>query len=415
MSKKAPPEVLSPSDLAYMSTLNERDKRWFLATKAANLKAQGFSYRKVSKRMGISTHTLQKGIRELLTEEGPGDGRIRRAGAGRKSVLPQHPEWTQAVVQIIEPHTAGLPQDENVVWISLSVTQIMSELSAIGYVISRYFVHQILDSLGLRERSFYKDLPMKDVKDRNEQFEQIASICEEATSVGLPIVSIDTKKKEMLGNFKREGKALSNGPLKSLDHDFSTFSDGQIVPHGIYDVTKNIGYMTLGISHDTSKFVCDNIARVWEEHLQEQYPSARTLVILCDGGGSNSSSHRIVKQDLMDLANKLGIRLLVVHYPPYCSKFNPIEHRLFSQVTRSWNGAPLMSLQNAADRAAMTTTKKGLKVHVHINSKTYDIKRPIDESYQKRLARQVIFAPKLGKWNCLIKPANWCNLFFTHY
>ena len=269
MSKKAPPEVLSPSDLAYMSTLNERDKRWFLATKAANLKAQGFSYRKVSKRMGISTHTLQKGIRELLTEEGPGDGRIRRAGAGRKSVLPQHPEWTQAVVQIIEPHTAGLPQDENVVWISLSVTQIMSELSAIGYVISRYFVHQILDSLGLRERSFYKDLPMKDVKDRNEQFEQIASICEEATSVGLPIVSIDTKKKEMLGNFKREGKALSNGPLKSLDHDFSTFSDGQIVPHGIYDVTKNIGYMTLGISHDTSKFVCDNIARVWKEHLQK--------------------------------------------------------------------------------------------------------------------------------------------------
>lgn len=406
MTKKAPPEVLSPSDLAYMSTLNERDRRWFLATKTADLKAQGFSYRKVSKRMGISTHTLQNGIRELLTGEGPGEGRIRRAGAGRKSVLPQHPEWTQAVVQIIEPHTAGLPQDENVVWISLSVTQIMSELSAIGYDISRYFVRQILDSLGLRERSFYKDLPMKDVKDRNEQFEQIASICEEATSVGLPIVSIDTKKKEMLGNFKREGKALSNGPLKSLDHDFSTFSDGQIVPHGIYDVTKNVGYMTLGISHDTSKFVCDNIARVWENHLKWQYPDAHTLVILCDGGGSNSSSHRIVKQDLMDLANKLGIRLLVVHYPPYCSKFNPIEHRLFSQITRSWNGAPLLNLKNAADRAAMTTTKKGLKVHVHINSKTYDIKRPIDESYQKRLSRQVVFATELGKWNYLVKPAN---------
>ena len=406
MSKKAPPEVLSPSDLAYMSTLNERDRRWFLATKADDLKAQGFSYREVSKIMGTSTHTLQNGRQELLSGEGPGDGRIRRTGAGRKSVLPKHPEWTQAVVQIIEPHTAGLPQDENVVWISLSVTQIMSELSAIGYDLSRYFVRQILDSLGLRERSFYKDLPMKDVKDRNEQFEQIASICEEATNIGLPLVSIDTKKKEMLGNFKREGKALSNGPLKSLDHDFSTFSDGQIVPHGIYDVTRNVGYMTLGISHDTSRFVCDNIARVWREHLREQYPNANTLVILCDGGGSNSSSHRIVKQDLMDLANKLGIRLLVVHYPPYCSKFNPIEHRLFSQITRSWNGAPLLNLQNAADRAAMTTTKKGLKVHVHINSKSYDIKRPIDESYQKRLARQVVFAPELGKWNYLIKPAN---------
>ena len=282
----------------------------------------------------------------------------------------------------------------------------MDGLFAMGYDISRYFVRQILDFLGLRERSFYKDLPMKEVKNRDEQFQRISSIREEAEAVGLPIISIDTKKKEMLGNFKRDGKALCNGPLKSLDHDFSTFSDGQIVPHGIYDVTRNVGYMTLGISHDTSKFVCDNIARVWREHLKEQYPNARTLVILCDGGGSNSSSHRIVKQDLMDLANKLGIRLLMVHYPPYCSKFNPIEHRLFSQITRSWSGAPLMSLQNAADRAAMTTTKKGLKVHVHINSKTYDIKRPIVESYQKRLARQVIFAPELGQWNYLVKPAN---------
>jgi hypothetical protein len=292
------------------------------------------------------------------------------------------------------------------VWISLSVTQIINELSEAGYDISRYFVRQILDSLGLRERSFYKDLPMKEVKNRDEQFQRISSIREEAEAVGLPIISIDTKKKEMLGNFKREGKAFSNGQPLAYDHDFSTFSDGQIVPHGIYDVTRNVGYMTLGISHDTSKFVCDNIARVWREYLKEQYPTAHTLVILCDGGGSNSSAHRIVKQDLMDLANKLGIRLLVVHYPPYCSKFNPIEHRLFSQVTRSWSGAPLMSLQNAADRAAMTTTKKGLKVLVHINSKTYDIKRPIEESYQKRLARQVVFAPELGKWNYLVKPAN---------
>ena len=200
MITKAPPEVLSPSDLAYMSTLNERDRRWFLATKAADLKAQGFSYRKVSKIMGTSTYTLQNGRRELLHGEGPGDGRIRRVGAGRKSVLPQHPEWTQAVVQIIEPHTAGLPQDENVVWISLSVTQIMSELSAMGYDISRYFVRQILDSLGLRERSFYKDLPMKEVKNRDEQFQRISSIREEAEAVGLPIISIDTKKKEMLRN-----------------------------------------------------------------------------------------------------------------------------------------------------------------------------------------------------------------------
>ena len=123
-------------------------------------------------------------------------------------------------------------------------------------------------------------------------------------------------------------------------------------------MNKNVGYMTIETSHDNSRFVCANIERVWEKHLKDQYPDARTLVILCDGGGSDSSSHRIVKQDLMDLSDRLGIRLLVVHYPPYCSKFNPIEHRLFSQITRSWRGAPLMSVEQAADRAARTTTKK---------------------------------------------------------
>ncbi len=121
--------------------------------------------------------------------------------------------------------------------------------------------------------------------------------------------------------------------------------------------------MTMGVSHDTSKFVSDNIERVWNQYLKEQYPDAHTIAILCDGGGSNSSSHRIVKQDLMDLANRLNMRTLVMHYPPYCSKFNPIEHRLFSQITRSWNGAPLMSVEDAAEKAARTTTKTGLKVY----------------------------------------------------
>lgn len=247
---------------------------------------------------------------------------------------------------------------------------------------------------------------MKEVKNRNKQFERIASIREAAETIGLPIISIDTKKKEMLGNFKRNGKALSNGRLEAFNHDFSTFSYGMIVPHGIYDVTKNVGYMTMGSSHDTSRFVCDNIKRVWENHLKVQYPYARTLVVLCDGGGSNSSKYKIVKQELMDLVNELDIRLLVVYYPPYCSKFNPIEHRLFSQINRSLSGAPLLSLKDVADRVSLTTTKTGLTVHVHINTDNYDIKRRIDDSFQKRLAKQVVFAPELGDWNYLTKPVN---------
>lgn len=406
MHPKTPPEVLSPSEMAYMSGLNERDRRLFLATRAESLRSQGLSYRKFSKKMGISTHTLQNGLQELHSGHPVERKRIRREGGGRHAVLPQHPEWTQAVVRIIEPHTAGLPQDEDVVWVSLTKTQIQNELAEAGFVISRYHITQILDSLELKERSFRKDIPMRDVKDRNEQFENIASVRESLEKVGIPIISVDTKKKELLGNFKRDGKALSNGTLKSFDHDFATFGNGTVVPHGIYDVRRNVGYMTMGVSHDTSKFVCDNIERVWNQYLKELYPDARTIAILCDGGGSNSSSHRIVKQDLMDLANRLNMRLLVMHYPPYCSKFNPIEHRLFSQITRSWNGAPLMSVEDAVERAARTTTKTGLKVYADINNKTYDIKRQVDESYEKRLSWQVVFSQTLPKWNYLIKPIN---------
>ena len=406
MRPKTPPEVLSPSEMAYMSGLNERDRRLFLATRAESLRSQGLSYRKFSKKMGISTHTLQNGLQELHSGHPVERKRIRREGGGRHAVLPQHPEWIQAVVRIIDPHTAGLPQDEDVVWVSLTKTQIQNELAEAGFVISRYHITQILDSLELKERSFRKDIPMRDVKDRNEQFENIASVRESLEKVGIPIISVDTKKKELLGNFKRDGKALSNGTLKSFDHDFATFGNGTVVPHGIYDVRRNVGYMTMGVSHDTSKFVCDNIERVWNQYLKEQYPDARTIAILCDGGGSNSSSHRIVKQDLMDLANRLNMRLLVMHYPPYCSKFNPIEHRLFSQITRSWNGAPLMSVEDAAERAARTTTKTGLKVYADINNKTYDIKRQVDESYEKRLSWQVVFSQTLPNWNYLIKPIN---------
>lgn len=258
---------------------------------------------------------------------------------------------------------------------------------------------------GGRHRSFIKDMPMKAVEDRDDQFKNISSIRTACEETGLPVISIDTKKKELIGNFKRNGQFLSKGQPKSLDHDFATFSNGQIVPHGIYDVTKNVGYMTIGTSHDTSKFVCDNIYRVWKEHLQEQCQEAHTIVILCDGGGSNSSSHRIVKQELMELADRLNINLPVMHYPPYCSKFNPIEHRLFSHITRSWKGAPLISVEDAAKRAAKTITSKGLTVKVDINSKTYDIQRPIDKSYEKKVARRSVFHGKLPKWNYLIKPA----------
>jgi hypothetical protein len=308
MITKSPPELLMPEELAYMSTLNECERRRFLATKALCFQKQKVSINKISKIMKTSKNTIYKGIRELRSDKAL-SARIRRQGGGRTSLLPQHPEWIDELKLVIEPYTAGLPQDADVIWASISVPQISREMSGKGYDVSEYIVRQILDSLGFRHRSFIKTLPLKEVKDRDSQFNTISQIRTSCEAIGLPVISIDTKKKELIGNFKRNGKVLSKGQPKSLDHDFETFSDGKIVPHGICDVTKNVGYMTIGNNHDTAKFVCDNIHRVWKQYLKEQYPQAHTLVIMCDGGGSNSSSHRIVKQDLMKPADELKMNL----------------------------------------------------------------------------------------------------------
>lgn len=401
MLTKAPPAVLTTQKKLFMSQLNECQKRQFLGTEALALGRRGVC--EVTQFFGVSKTTVYNSINEIKSGYSPEPGRIRRRGGGRKRLLDSHPEWFEAFNLVIGPRIAGLPQNEEVIWVSMSAPEIAKKMADKGCEVSEYIVRQILEQLGFRRRSFIKDLPMKDVKDRDAQFLNIADIREKAVEINLPIISIDTKKKELVGNFKRDGKVLAIGHPKSLDHDFATFSDGQIVPHGIYDVTKNVGYMTIGTSHDTSKFVCDNIERVWNEHLREQYHGANTIVILCDGGGSNSSSHRIVKQDLMRLASKLDMNLLVMHYPPYCSKYNPIEHRLFSQITRSWSGAPLLSIEDAVRRAAETTTSKGLTVYVDINTKTYDIQRPIDESYERDRRRRIIPMDSLPRWNYLVK------------
>lgn len=385
-----------------MSELNECQQRHYLAECALNLGRHGVS--KISEKMGYCKNTIRKGIRELLSGYTPGEGRVRRPGGGRKSRLSMHPEWIETFRLVIGPHLAGLPQDENVYWVSLTVPQIRKGMADAGCKLSEYHVRRILDSFGFRNRKFLKDLPIREAKERDAQFIHIADVRAKCAELGIPILSMDTKKKELIGNFRRAGKALSVGQPKSLDHDFETFANGKIVPHGIYDVATKTGYLTIGTDHDTSEFACDNIKRVWKTQLREQYPEAHTIVLLCDGGGSNASNHHIVKQDLMNLANDLNMKILVMHYPPYCSKYNPIEHRFFSQIHRSWSGAPLISIEDAVRRAAMTTTKKGLTVHVDVNSETYNISKPIDKNYKRRLGWQVIFDPNLPKWNYLIKP-----------
>ena len=382
-------------------TLNERQRRLFIASKAVG--DDGFAIRPLCAFLKVSSRTICKGICELRDKTGPGKGRIRKPGGGAKDKIDKHPEWEKCFLKIVSEHMAGDPQDEDAVWLNINVPGIKREFAIRGVDISSYLIRKLLKKNRFRTRSFRKDIPMRKVEGRNEQFEKINQVRNLCIENGIPIISIDTKKKELVGNFKRQGGVLCTKAPKTFDHDFATFSEGTIVPHGIYDLARNTGYLTIGTSHDTSEFVCDNIERCWREHLSPFYPDARTLVVLCDGGGSNSSSHHIVKQDFIELADRIGLQIVMMHYPPYCSKYNPIEHRLFSQITRSWSGAPLESVENACKRAADTKTKKGLKVFSRINDRVYQTGRKVTDGYRNALEKRVVFDTHLHNWNYLIK------------
>lgn len=298
---------------------------------------------------------------------------------------------------------AGLPQDKEVKWTHLSQRSICDNLADKNQFISRYHVNQMLKYRHYKKRSLLKKIALNDVEGRNEQFEKITTYRTSFTNEGLPVISIDTKKKELLGNFSRTGTAYSTSERNANDHDFQSSADGQIVPHGIYDVNENIGYVTLGLSKDTSEFVCDNLSKCWTETLQYKYPNAETMLLLCDGGGYNASAHYIVKQDLVKLAKSLNINILVAHYPPYCSKWNPIEHRLFSQITHTWSGIALKNIEFVKNLTNTTTTRTGLKVITSLNRKKYLNKREVSQKFRDNIENYVIFDDKRPKWNYLIK------------
>ena len=395
--------IFSDKEMKCLSTYNERQRRQYLASKADSLGCHGVSL--VCEAVGVCRDTLYRGRYELYTNANDSfpKGRIRAVGGGRTSTLKKHPEYLDVFDEIVASYTAGLPQDDTVIWLTVSVLQIIDLFKERGIVVSRHVVNLMKKARGFKNRSFVKDKTLKDVKDRNAQFKKIQEIRSECETYGIPIFSIDTKKKEMIGNFKRQGTVSCKGKPKAYDHDFKSFSDGIIVPYGIYDVGANTGYLTLGVSHDTAEFVCDNFIHIWQQFLQWKYPNAHTICILCDGGGSNACSHHIVKQALMKLASTIGVNIIMVHYPPYCSKYNPIEHCMFGPISRSWSGAPLLSIENARTRAEATVTKKGLSIIATINQRTYETKRPIEDSYESNKSKRIIFDDELSKWNYLVK------------
>jgi len=298
---------------------------------------------------------------------------------------------------LLAEFTAGDPMREGVLWTNLSRCEISRRLAEMGTSASRHTVRKLLKKQGLGQRKTRKKKPLGSHPDRDAQFQNIAKLKAAYMDKGEPVISIDTKKKELVGNFSRAGSTYTQTPVDTLDHDFPSAGEGKLIPHGLYDLARNQGHMNLNTSHDTSEFCCDSIAHWWKHYGCKHYPTARRLLLLCDGGGSNAANRHVFKEALQALAELLGLVIRVAHYPPYCSKYNPIEHRLFSHITRACQGVVFHSVAIAKQFMEKTKTCKGLKVTVDILTGVYVTEKKCAENFLENM--RIIFDDCLPRWN----------------
>jgi hypothetical protein len=299
---------------------------------------------------------------------------------------------------VLEDHTAGDPMRGEVKWTNLSRGQISRQLGKWGTPACRQVVSQWLRNHQYRRRKALKKKTMGPRHlDRNAQFEKIARLKKRYLKAGLPVISMDTKKKELLGNFSRDGKIDTQGTIETNDHDFASAGAGTVIPHSLYDVGQNQAFVNLNTSHDTSELACDSLAAWWDQQGRTDYPRAKKLLVLCDGGGSNSATMYLFKEDLQKLANRLGIEIRVAHYPPYCSKYNPIEHRLFPHLTRACRGVIFQTLKTVQYYMAKAETTTGLKVKVNVLETVYKTGRKYAAGFKKDM--KIVFDKVLPKWN----------------
>jgi hypothetical protein len=291
---------------------------------------------------------------------------------------------------------------EGSLWTNLSPSQIADELERLGTPVTSPTVRSLLDELGFAKRKIEKCLAGGSVPDRNQQFERIESMKNDYFSAGNPVFSIDTKKKEMLGNLYRAGRVYCQAPFEAFDHDFPSWSAGKMIPHGIWDMARNHGHLSLGLSHDTSQFACDAFRYYWKRMGASHYPDATSILWFCDAGGSNNCRHNIFKYDLQNLVNELGIEIRVAHYPTYCSKYNPIERRFFPHVTRACAGVLFDSLQTVQNLMRATTTRTGLRTTVHVMKKFYATQRKATRDFLQNMPLK--FDDILPRWNYRATP-----------
>jgi len=393
---------------ALRSELDERSRRLWAASEANVLVFGGVAA--VSRATGLAESTIRIGKKELRQESeaeaSARKRRVRREGGGRKPLTDKDKNLVSSLNSLVEPTTRGDPMSP-LRWTCKSTRRLAAELTRQKHRVSHTKVAQLLDHLGYSLQGTRKTREGSSHPDRNGQFEYINEQVKAFQERGQPVVSVDTKKKELVGDFANKGREYQpkGQPEKVRVHDFVDKNLGKVIPYGVYDLTTNSGWVSVGIDHDTSQFAVQTLRRWWLQMGSKIYPEARQLLIIADGGGSNGSRCRLWKIELQHLADEIDLTIGVCHFPPGTSKWNKIEHRMFSHITESWRGRPLTSHEVIVNLIASTTTKTGLKIQAELDQNQYPTGIKVSDEQMKDL--NVHPADFHGEdWNYTIKPRN---------
>jgi len=375
--------------LTILGTLNEAQARWYVAREAIALGRGGIKAMQELTR--LSKPTILRGIRELKTEDLPPPDRVRKSGGGRKRLEQSDPSLSTALRQVMEVNTAGDPMSL-LRWTNKSTTTIAQELARQGHSLSHETVRKRLMELGYSLQANRKNKDGLSPPERDAQFRYINQQVRQFLARGEPVISVDTKKKERVGNFKNAGKTWrpKGQPQEVESHDFPHLGKGTAIPHGTLDVERNEGFVNVGVSHDTAEFAVESVRRWWKLQGRRHYPQAKAVLICADSGGSNANRSRGWKYHLQQFANEFGLAVTVCHYPPgtSTSKWNKIEHRMFCFISLNWQGQPLISYQTVVNLIAGTRTTHGLRIKAKLDPREYEKGIPITKEQMKSVNLQ---------------------------
>ena len=385
--------------LMALSECNEVQRRRLAGIKAIEMGRGGILY--VCKLTGMSHHTVIKGMREVRNTKREPITKLRKEGGGRKKIIEKDPEVKKDIENILEENTAGDPMSK-LKWTNKSTYTIAKELISKGKNISEVTTGRIIKQLGYSLQANIKSKENGSSEERDSQFRYINKQVKIFAKKNMPVISVDTKKKELVGNFKNNGrKWVKKGKAEIVNvYDFEYLAKGKAIPYGIYEVLKNNGFVIVGISHDTSEFAVESIRQWWKNIGKKNYKNAKKLLICADGGGSNASRSKLWKFYLQKFANKAGLKITVCHFPPGTSKWNKIEHKMFSFISMNWKGKPLRNYEIILNLIEGTKTKKGLMIKAKIDKKIYELGKKIAE---KELEKIYILKHHINpQWNYTI-------------